>query len=250
MAFPGTLNIDYATPYETSTTQLPYQVGQKAESPDGRLYRYTKMGATLGVANKLYQSSLPVANWISQTHTVALAVGDTELSFDDGGTAFTVNQMENGNVLVEHTDDLGHLYCIKSNVVTAATETIMQLQDGVTIQVAVAVAAGNELTATLNPWMQILIQPSVSTALCIGVPPVVIAANAFGWVCTHGPASVLIDGSTAILVDNAVRMSKDDDGAVELHDETAAQAEYQEIGAAMTGSPPDTEFGTIFLKIE
>ena len=249
MAFPGTVQIDYATPFETSTTQLPYPIGQKAEAPDGSVFRYTKMGGVTGVANKMQQSSLPVAHWTTQTHTVALAVGDTELSFDDGGTAFTVNQMEGGTVVVEETDDLGHCYSIKSNVVTAATETIMQLQDGVTIQVAVAVAGDNVLTATLNPWMQVLIAASIPTAWCCGVPRVVIAANGYGWVQTRGPTSCMMDGETAVLVGNEVRPSQDDDGAVEVRTEEAAFCENQDVGTAMAGAV-DQDFGTIFLKVE
>ena len=101
MAYPGTIQLDYGAPYETTTVSL-YPLGQKMEDPSGSIFRYTLMGSTVGVANKLYQSSIPVSNWTSQTHTIALAVGDTEISFDDGGTALTVHQAENGSLLAEH----------------------------------------------------------------------------------------------------------------------------------------------------
>ena len=143
MAYPGTLQVDYATPYETSTTKLPYPVGQKAETPDGCIFRYSEMAGTTGVANKLYQSAAPTAHWCTQAVAVALAVGDTEISQHDGGTAFTVNQMAGGTIVVEETSDLGHIYRVKSNVVTAANETVCQLEDGVTVQKEMAVAANN-----------------------------------------------------------------------------------------------------------
>jgi hypothetical protein len=248
MAFPGTLQIDYATPYETGTTKL-YTIGQRAESPDGSTFRYAEKDATGGVANKLQQSSVPVANWTTQAHTVALAVGDTEISFKDGGTAFTVNQMEGGTIMTEETDDLGHIYRVKSNVVTAANETVCQLEDGVTVQVAMAVAANNVLTASLNPWMDILLQPAINTAFCCGVPRVVIAANAYGWVQTRGVTSCLADGATAILAGNEVRPSEDDDGAVCVRTEEAVYCDYQDIGVCMVNAV-DGDFVHVFLKIE
>ena len=252
MAYPGTLQIDYASPYETSTAQL-YPRGQKAESPDGSIFRYTLMGSTVGVANKLYQSSIPQANWITQAHTVALAVGDTELSFDDGGTAFTVNQMENGTVVVEEAADLGHIYIIKSNVVTAATETIMQFQDGVTVQVAVPVAGGNVLTAILNQWAETIISPAgINSAANAGVSRVILAANGWGWTQTRGACSCLFDTDAtggALLLGHTCRAATDIAGAVTIRDDTAGDTEYQDVGYAME-TAPDTAFGHIFLTIE
>ncbi len=193
---PGTLQIDYATPYETSTTPL-YPVGQKAETLDGSFYRYVQMGSTIGVANKLYQgAATAVANWTTQAHTVALAVGDTEISFTDGGTAFTVNQLAGGSLLVQETADLGHIYRVKSNTVTASNETICQLEDGVTVQVAMAVDTNNVMTANLSPWSEVVILPTTTpTNIVVGIPRVIIAANGYGWVQSRGIASCLNAGA-------------------------------------------------------
>ena len=249
MAFPGTIQIDYATPYETGTTKQPYPVGQRGEAPDGTVFRYSEKNGTGGVANKLQQSAVPVAHWTTQAVAVALAVGDTEISQHDGGTAFTVNQLEGGTISVEETDDLGHIYVVKSNLVTAANETVCQLQDGVTVQKEMASAANNVTSALLNPWMDILIQPSINTAMCIGVPRVIIAANAYGWCQTRGPCNCLSDSNTAILAGNEVRPSRDDDGGVELRTEEAVYAEYQDIGVAMHNGI-NADFTQIYLKID
>lgn len=250
MAYPASLQIDYAAPYETTTTQL-YPIGQKAEDTSGSIFRYTLMGSTVGIANNLYQSAIPTAFWISQTHTVEATAGDTSLSFDDGGTAFTVNQAAGGTVLFEETDDLGHIYRIKSNVVTVSTETIMQLEDGVTIQVTMAVAASNVMTFILNGWREIIVSPaSTNTAPNCGIPRIIIAANAFGWTQTRGVASCLIDSTTlAVLLGNNIRASEDDAGAVALVEETAGISDYQNVGYALE-TAPDADFGHIFLQIE
>ncbi len=250
MAYPANLAIDYAAAYETTTTQL-YPIGQKAEDTSGSIYRYTLMGSTVGVAYKLYQSSIPVANWLTQTHTVEATAGDTSISFNDGGTAFTVNQAAGGSVVFEETDDLGGFYRIKSNVVTASNETIMQLEDGVLIQVTMAVAASNVMSFILNPWSATIITPvGDNTAPSIGVSRVIIAANGFGWTQTRGVTSCLSedDGQPA-LVGNEIRASQDVAGAYSLRDETAAEIDEAPIGVCFE-TAPTADFGHIFLQIE
>ncbi len=250
MAYPASLQIDYAAPYETTATQL-YPIGQKAEDTSGSVFRYTLMGSTVGVANKLYQSAIPTDNWRTETHTVEATAGDTSISFNDGGTAFTVNQAAGGTVLFEETGDEGGFYQIKSNVVTASNETIMQLEDGVTIQFTMAVAANNVMTFILNPWSATIITPTAATtAGYAGVSRVVIAANAFGWTQTRGPCSCLIETDTsALLVGNGVHSSLDVAGAVSLHDEIATEIDVAHLGFCMNTAPTG-DFGHIFLQIE
>ena len=246
MAYPESLQIDYAAAYETTSTQL-YPIGQKAEDTSGNIFRYTLMGSTVGIANSLYQGEPPTTNWVTQTHTVEATAGDTSLSFDDGGTAFTVNQAAGGTVLFEETDDLGHIYPIKSNVVTASTETIMQLQDGVTIQVTMAVAASNVMTFILNPWSAVVIHPTTTpTALPCGIPRVIIAANAFGWLQTRGPASCLVIG-TAIVGNIAIPAGTTAGAIGPAATQTTTVTDI--IGTIMEAGPT-ADFGHIFLKLE
>ena len=124
----ATLEIDYATPYETGPKQL-HDIGQRAETPNGDIYRYAKMGATVGVANKLYQGSIAVANWNTQAHTVSIAIGDTEISFTSGGGSIAAGEAEGGTIIVELGTDLGHIYRVKSNPPTAANQTDYVLGD-------------------------------------------------------------------------------------------------------------------------
>ncbi len=238
--------------YVVGTRQL-LDIGQKLELPSGDVFRYTMMGGTVGVANKLYQSSIPDGNWLTQAHTVAVLVGDTSFSFDDAGTAFTVDQMAGGTVLFEETVDLGHVYRIKSNTVTVSTETIMTLLDGVTVQVALPVAANNVMTALLNGWRETIISPAgINSAPNVGVSRVIIAADGFGWTQTRGVASCLFDDDAtggALLIGNTCRAATDIAGAVTIRDETAGDAEYQDVGYALE-TAPDADFGHIFLTIE
>lgn len=249
MAYPATIQIDYATPYETGTTQQ-YPIGQRAETPNGDVFRYTLMGGTIGVANKLYQSSIPVANWTTQTHTIEATAGDTSISFDSG-TNFAVNQAAGGTVLFEETDDFGDIYRIKSNAATVATETIMQFEDGVTVQTTMPVAANNVMTFILNPWSAVIITPvGDNTAPSIGVPRVIIAVNGYGWLQTRGITSCLVeDDGQPPLTGNEVRASQDVAGAFSLRDETAEEIDEMPIGFCVD-TAPTADFGHIYLQID
>ena len=246
MAYPANLAVEYKTAYETGSTQI-YPIGQKAETPDGSVYRYCMMGGTIGVANKMYQgAATAVANWTSQAHTVALAVGDTEISFKDGGTAFTADQLAGGSILVQETDDLGHIYRVKSNVATATNETVCQLEDGVTVKVEVAVAALNVLTANLSPWRETIITPATTpTNMVVGIPRIIIAANAFGWVQSRGVASCLIQG--APLPGNmAIAGTAAGSAGIAAGQTTNATVYY----GRMLNLGIDGDFGALFVDLE
>jgi len=248
MAYPpGTLQIDYARPYETGSVKVE-AMGQRAECPDGSIWRYGLMGGTTGVANKLYQSAAIDANWTGQDITVAWTAGDTSVSFKDGGSAFTVNQMEGGTLITEETGLLGGRYRVKSNLVTAANETIMQLEDGVSIVGTVAIADG--CTAILNQWNAVIIYPAtVPSAGLAGVPCKIHAASAYCWIQTRGIASIVSDVETAILVGDTVQCSTDDVGAVQLRQETTTDIDMQDVGYALSVAT-NLEFGLYFIQIE
>src|SRR3990167_4312280 len=133
MAFPAILYGAEKDVYETGGTIL-YPLGTKLITPNGSVFRYAEMGATIGVANKLYQGETRDTDWVTQAATVALAAGDTTITFrpQAAGTALAANDMAGGTVLVEETDDLGHIYPIKSHpAIAAGVDGVLTLEDGV-----------------------------------------------------------------------------------------------------------------------
>ena len=197
MAFPAILYGQDKDVYETGGTML-YPLGTKLITPSGSVFRYAEMGATIGVANKLYQGETRSTDWVTQAATVALAAGDTTITFRPAaGTALVANDLAGGTVLVEETDDLGHIYQVKSHPAAAgAADCVLTLEDEVTVKVAVAVAASNVLTAMKNPWKDTVIAPvTTPTAMAAGIPRVIIAANEWGWMQTYGVASCLVNGT-------------------------------------------------------
>ncbi|KKM71416.1 hypothetical protein LCGC14_1430870 [marine sediment metagenome] len=241
----ATLEIDYATPYETGPKQL-HDIGQRAETPNGDVFRYVKMGAAVGVANKLYQGSIAVANWNTQAHTVSIAIGDTEISFTSGGGSIAAGEAEGGTIIVELGTDLGHIYRVKSNLATAANETVCQLEDGVTVQVASATGGSRVLTFAKSPYMDILIHPATTpTAVVVGVPRVIIAIAGWGWVQRRGVTSILSTGTP--LVGQKVIPGTSVGSVIEGASQSANIKSY--IGTTMQAATA-TEFGHFFINLE
>ena len=245
MAFPGVLQIDYATPYETGAAQL-FPIGQKAETANGDIFRYVLMGGTVGIANRVYQAKTIEANWNSVAHTVSLAVGDTEISFTDGGAPLTANEAAGGTILVELGTDLGHIYRVKSNTVTSGNETVCQLEDGVTVQVASATGGSRVLTFTYNPHRKIVICPATTlTGMLIGVPRVILAISGFGWVQTHGITSILSTGTP--VVGQKVIPGTTAGGVIEGVSQTTNIKDY--VGTCVQAATA-TEYGHFFINLE
>ncbi|KKL24320.1 hypothetical protein LCGC14_2416520, partial [marine sediment metagenome] len=206
---------------------------------------YTEMGGTVGVANKLYQSSVALGNWTNQDATLVLDA--TSIPFADGGTNFVADEAAGGTLHLEEVGDLGTTYRVKSNAVTAGSVTTMQLEDGVTVVNAVT---ANAVTFIKNPWKDIIAKPgSDQTALVVGVTPSVIANGDWGWCQTRGVGSCLLDGT--VIIGQEVRPSETVAGAVSELDYNAGSAveDNGPVGRVVEVAPT-ADFGLIFFTVE
>jgi len=186
--------------YEAGATML-YPLGQKMTTPDGSIFRYSKMGATVGVANKLYQSEASTAGWTTQLlPSPGVVAGDTTILIADTAAAYAANLFAGGTILIEETAGLGHLYPVKSNAVSAGgANAVHTLADDVTVQVTVANGAGVVTTLMKNPWRDVILGVVTNpTAQAAGIPRIIIAANEFGWLQTAGVASCLVVGTWVV----------------------------------------------------
>jgi hypothetical protein len=250
MGFPNTILGAYAAAFDVDTVQL-YSLGQRMETPGGRIYRYAEMGADVGVAANLYESETPSAQWEANAITTAITAGTTtQVSYTLGTTGQAENEIKEGYVIVEETADLGEIHRVAGNLLAlAATPGTLYLYPGDTFKVTVAVAADNVVTTIKNPFKDIVISPaSAPTAFTCGVTPKIIAGDGFGWIQTHGVASCLTDGT--VIIGEEIRASESLAGAVAaLAYEEAADADVGPIGRVIEVAPTTT-FGTYFLTLE
>ena len=196
MAYPHIINISEQEPFNTYTVEGP-RVGTMAVLPDGRVFRFSEVGAAALVINDMNQGTAPSAD--TQTAAVGtLAAGVTVLT---GVGADTNNQaaslMKYGYV---HTDNATTLPItqIKDNtLITQGAETGTITLFFPTKQ---AIAVGNTISYIRNPWRDV-IQGVVTTPTAVptGVCRVAAAADAFCWLQTAGVTSVLYSTTTTAI---------------------------------------------------
>ena len=226
-----------------------WPIGQLAETPDGRLFRYALNGAVVTVAYNLYQAAVVGANFDTLAIQTSASVGDTTLLITNGATAVVEDLWAFGTACVETST--GITYPIKSNTADGGTGTVtLTLQDGAPIQAALT--AGTEtVNMAPSPYLNIIIHASVPTSMPVGIPLVVVGLANYLWIQTHGLVQCLVDSADAWTAGWAVRPSDDHDGAVQGFDADAATnaADTGIVGKSVFAGV-DTTFTPIFLTLE
>lgn len=221
----------------TSSATQGIDLGAFATSGDGRAFRYVLAGATALVPGKLQQSAAEdTTNWENLTPAAA-AIGATTITITTS-TTNAVNVFANGYMVVTVTPGQGYMYQVKSNAASAAGNLTVVLAD----PIQVALTTSSRIDFIPSPYMNAIVNPTTATGTVIGAAIYPIAAAQYGWVQTHGPASVLAQGT--VVVGSQVAASSTTAGAV-----VATSGVLANVGYAITGIAT-TEYGAIFLQVE
>lgn len=232
----GDLQITAADLTANTSTQM-HKLGERAVTPDGRSFRYCKVGGTSLVPGKLYQAPAEVTNHQDLT-PVAAAIGDTTLTVTLGNTAATANQYAEGWVMVTVTPGQGYQYKIKSHPAASGSATlVLTLEDP--IQVALTTSSRVDLVA--NPFSAVIVNPTTATAAPVGAAVYPVTNAQYGWLQVGGPACLLADG--AVTVGTSLVASNGTAGAVE-----ALAGVQASVGVAMSGIAT-TEYGPVMLTL-
>lgn len=224
---------------DSSTQLMP--LGTYAETSDGRGYRYCKMGATVGVAGRIYQAPAEDTSNFQNIAVSVSSVGDTTVT-TTGTVTLTANQLAGGFLTFSTgTTGTGITYRIKSHPAATAAVVVITLEDPILI----ATTGTVKIDMHPNPYNGVVITPAGSATSCpVGVSNNVLTAAQFGWLQTHGPAAILC--STTITVGNNVMpIFATTAGAATV----AVDGVKSSIGYAMTGIAT-TENGLIHLTID
>lgn len=188
-AFPANIRSD------SSTQEAP--LGMKVETPDGRVYRYVKVGATALVAGKLYDGPATVADHTNISVASAAAAGASTITVTLGSTAATANQYAGGVVVINDVDGQGFTYSIKSHpAADAAASLTLTLDDEETV--VTALTTSSQATLVANQYNGVIIHATTETGVPVGVAVTQVTAAQYGWLQTRGPVSLLINATTGI----------------------------------------------------
>ena len=226
----------------SAVQRLP--LGTRLEFGDGRVYRYAKMGATVGVAGNLYQAKAPLANHNNRTATAAYAAGATSVALDVGATAASANDYAGGYLHWNDVAPEGHAHQIKTSAAAAGSDSLAVVL-WETDALKAAATTSSEGTLTFNRWSAVIIHPSPPTAVLAGVTPWAVTAAHYFWMQVRGPAAVLTQG-TLVIGDFCVP-SATVDGAVMPSAAFETDGPYVGIVRSVNA---DTEYSLIDLQLE
>jgi len=181
-------------PLYTSQATPAHALGERTVTPDGRVFRYAKAGATLVKGNWL-QSPAQITAHQGLT-PVAAAIGATQVTVALGATAVTAGQYAGGWAIVTVTPDLGGIYSIVGHpAADLSTSVVLTLSD----PLAVAWTTSTRVDLIPNPFNGVIQSPVTTlTAAPAGVAPSIITSGEYGWIQTGGIGAALTAGSTAV----------------------------------------------------
>lgn len=227
---------------ETSSTQ-EFQVGEVAQTPDGRVFRYCQAGSSSDLTRgKLVVAPTETDNHQNMSFASAPAVGDREVTVTLGGTAATADQYKDGWLVVISDTGAGRAYPVEGHPAqsTATGNLTITLKD--TIDTAGAISESN-VCLLKNPWHGVVESAADQNDMPTGVPVVAITKSYYGWVQTGGPCAVLMD--EAVTAGDVVTTGSSTTGAVEAKDD----ASEPHVGIAMTTSE-DAHYELVDLRID
>jgi hypothetical protein len=179
--------------FEESST-AKHKIGTRMQLADGRVFYYTKAGATLA-AGKLAGSKVTHADFINEAIATG-AAGDTSIAFTPSGSATVAKDAfaEGFITIYEGTTGAGQCRKIEGHPETeAAAEFTVTLRDPFTVVV------NADATATLvyNPFFEVehFEDSAISPA---GVPLIAATDTYYLWLQTWGIAAVLNTGNSAL----------------------------------------------------
>lgn len=239
MSSTGFINI-YSEDVRSTSTVKEQDLGTLGQTPDGRLYRYAKAGAADLAPGKLAVAATQVADHANISVAAAASVGDKEVTVTLGSTEATLDQYEDGFLVVNDAAGEGVAYRIRANQAGDAAANIKVFLDE---EVKVALTTSSEVSLVKNPWADVVISATDQADLPVGVPNVTVGDTEYGWVQTAGVCPTLAD--EAITAGLAVTIGTGVAGAVEAVD---AAGEPQ-VGVAHQAGV-DTEYRSVFLTID
>lgn len=230
------------------TTQQRHALGTLATSRDGRIFRYSSVGAVDTVVGSIYQSAVKVANHLANTPPVVL-VGATSFQYTPGASAAAANFYAEGYLQVDTAPGNGYMYGVSGHpAIAASTAFPLYLTPDDPIQVALTAVSRVGLHA--NSYRQVVVSPTTATGLTVGGAVAVIPNNAaaenFGWLQTRGPFASLINGTPAIgagLVISATTAGALDVAAVAAEINVRIVARAMQVGVS-------TKNNAVFLLLD
>jgi len=180
----------------TTTTRIEHILGQRGITPDGRTFRWSFSGGAIGAGQFAAEAAAVADHDMDLAVQAAAAIGATTVAVTLGATAATLNQYEDGSIIINDGAGEGHYYVIRSNPAADASATLI-----VTLHELVreALTTATSLAGLrVNAYQNVVIAPTTAAGPSLGAAPTEIADNTYFWLQDGGYAACLVDGTLVI----------------------------------------------------
>ena len=160
--------------------------------------------ATGVVAGQLQQAPGNTANHLNNSVQAATAVGSLSLPVTLGSTSALANEYQGGYASVREVSTAAQMLMIDEQQPQAAVNSggvmTILLRPGSAVQVALTTS--NHVDLIHNPYNCVITNPTTATEMPVGVAQGAIASGSYGWIQTHGVASVESDSNNSLVLGN------------------------------------------------
>lgn len=163
---------------------------------DGKTFRYGLAGGSALVKGNLLQESAEDTSYENMAVGTAGVVGDQFLQITNGTATITSAQFEGGSIGVytAGTVAVGDEYTITAVTGTLTTGGALTVWLDRPLRYAYTTSA--KVVMKRSPWSGMVAFPTTQTGFPVGVAIWELPLATYGFVQTHGVATILSDGST------------------------------------------------------
>ncbi|MFA5166717.1 MAG: hypothetical protein WC449_05530 [Candidatus Paceibacterota bacterium] len=184
---------------KTSATQT-YPLGTRMVTDDGRVFRYTKNGATILAAGKVVRRASDEANHELCAVVANHSIGSMVVTVTLGATAATKDMYKEGFMHiatpVASNAHGGYSYRIASHPAAALSANLaLTLESG--LITALTITTDTVCLKRHAHNAVIIASAGDRTIGFLGVPPTLVAASYYFWLQTRGQTNVLVDTGDA-----------------------------------------------------
>ena len=249
MAFP-----DYVTGLagweKQTTSDKRHPLGTKMVIRD-RMFRYVEAAGTeIGEGLLVGQQAAVTTQDDDLAVAATAAAGATSVSVTLGGTNnLEKNEYQDGYIFNNTAAGTAALmYRIKSHPYSAHSTAVtitLDEPDGLVN----AWTAGTDVVGLIgSPWKDIVVAPTTTLGMTVGLTCNTIAASYYGWVQTAGPALALVDAASGTAVGSALMTGTNHVGQMELL--TYEDEAYRAVATLGSLAAVDNEYAFVQLCIE
>jgi hypothetical protein len=240
--------------YEESSTQKA-PLGQKLEFDDGRIFRYTKSAAAIGIAlvcgNDYSDGLLAETDDFSIDSTVA--AGDTSFSLTGGGSEFatSANAYAGSYIVFSDGGGAGEYYRIKGHGAASSDKITFELFD----KLGTAPTATTDIIIVGSPYGAVITADGTSVGAdtdswAVGIAPIAVSSGYYFWMQTRGVCAAKLDAGETAAPHYGMEMvvSNAHDGQVEA--KLDATDGYQVVGFNNSPTGDDNTYISLFATFE